>query len=81
MGVYFNLKIINFSLYLYVLHGKTLTVLAFFVYLHSRSQRFFVDIGFKFTNNRCRFTAYANFAILLSLTQHVTCYLLTLQGF
>ena len=52
-------------------------VLAIFVYLHSQSQLFFVDVSFEFSNDHCRCTAYGNFAILLSLMQHVTGYLLT----
>ena len=46
-------------------------------FLHSQSQRFFVDVSFKFSNDRCMCTAYGNFAILLYLMQHVTGYLLT----
>ena len=48
-----------------------------FVYLHSRSQRFFVDVSFKFSNDHCRCSAYGNFAILLSVMQLLTGYLLT----
>ena len=78
MGFYSNLKTISLSWLLYVLtHCKTLKVLAIFVYLHSQSQRFFVDVSFKFSNDHCRCTAYGNFAILLSLMQRVTGYLLT----
>ena len=61
--------------------SKTLIVLAIGVYLHSQSQRFFVDVSFKFSNNRYRYTAYGNCAILLSLMQCGTGHLLTLQNF
>ena len=44
-------------------------VFAIVAYLHSQLQRFFVDVSCKMSNNRCRFTAYGNFAILLSLMQ------------
>ena len=47
-------------------------VFVFFNNLHnllSQSQRFFVDVSFKFSNNRCRYIAYGNCAILLSLMQ------------
>ena len=82
MGIEFNLKTLSFSWYLDVLtHGKTLKVLAGVIYLHTQSQRFFVDVSFKFSNNRCMYTAYGNFSILLSLMQRVTGYLLTLQDF
>ena len=60
-------------------HGKILKVLAIVVYFHSRSQRFFVDVSFRFLNNLCRYTACGNFAILMSLMQHVKGYLLTLN--
>ena len=60
---------------------KTLKVLAVIVYLHSQTQRFFVDVSFKFSNDRCRYTAYDNFAILLFLMQCVMDYLLALQDF
>ena len=40
--------------------------------LHSQSQRFFVGVSFKFSNNRCRYTAYGNFAILESLKSNET---------
>ena len=79
MGVYFNLKTISFSWSLCPTSWKTLKVLAIVVYLHSQSQRFFVDVSFKFLVNRCGQTAYGNFAILLSLMQRVTGYLLTLK--
>ena len=78
MDVYFNLKTISFSSWL--THGKTLKVLEIFAYLHSQSQRFSVDVSCTILNNRCRFTAYGNFEILLSLMQRVTGYLLTLQN-
>ena len=55
--------------------------LAVVVYFHSQSQRFFVDVSFKFSNNRCMYTAYGNFGILLSIMQCLTVYLLTLQYF
>ena len=78
----FPFKTISFSWQLYVLtHGSNTKTLAIVVYLHSQSQRFFVDISFKFLNNRCRYTAYGNFAILLSLMQRDTGYLLTLPDF
>ena len=80
MGVDFYLKTLSFSWQLYVLtHGKTLKVLAVVVYLPTQSQRFFVDVSFKFSNNRCRYMTYDNFAIVLSPMQRVTGYLLTLQ--
>ena len=60
---------------------KTLKVLAVIVYLHSQTQRFFVDVSFKFSNDCCRYTAYGNFAILLFLMQCVMGYLLALQDF
>ena len=60
---------------------KTLKVLAVIVYLHSQTQRFFVDDSFKFLNDRCRYTAYGNFAILLCLMQRVMEYLLALKDF
>ena len=60
---------------------KTLKVLAVIVYLHSQKQRFFVDVSFKFSNDRCRYTAYGNFAILLFLMQRVMDYLLALHDF
>ena len=56
-------------------------MLAVIVYLHSETQRFFVDVSFKFSNAPCRYTAYGNFAILLSLMQRVMGYLLTLPNF
>ena len=59
--------------------SKTLNVLVIGVYLHSQSQRFFVDVSFKFSNNRYRYTAYGSCAILLSLMQCSTGHLLTLQ--
>ena len=60
---------------------KTLKVLAVIVYLHSQTQRFFDDVSFKFSNDRCRYTACGNFAILLFLMQRVMEYLQALQGF
>ena len=60
---------------------KTLKVLAVIVYLHSQSQRFFVEFSFKFSKDRCRYTAYGNFAILFFLMQRVMDYLLALQDF
>ena len=42
---------------------------------------FFVDVSFKFSNDRCRYTAYGNFGILLFLVQRVMDYLLALQDF
>ena len=48
---------------------------------YSQSQRLFVDISFKFLNNRCRCTAYGNFAMPLSLMQRCAGYLLTIQYF
>ena len=71
MGIYFNLKKNN-QYYLVAIcpnSWKTLKVLAVIVYLHSQKQRFFVDVSFKFSNDRCRYmyTAYGNFAILLFL--------------
>ena len=60
---------------------KTLKFLAVIVFLHSQTQRFFVDVSFKFSNDRCRYTAYGNFAILLFLMQRVMDYLLALQDF
>ena len=81
-GSYFNLKTISFIWKLYVLtHGKTLKVLAVIVYLHSQTQLFFVDVSFKFSNDRCRYTADGNIAILLFLMQRVMDYLLALQDF
>ena len=56
-------------------HAVRFEVIMVFVFfnnlhnLHFQSQRFFVDVSFKFSNNRCRYTAYGNFAILLSLMQ------------
>ena len=61
--------------------SKNTTILAVIVYLHSQTQCFFVDVSFKFSNTRCRYTAYGNLAILLTLKQCVTGYLLTLQEF
>ena len=61
-------------------HKKRLAIV---VYLHSQSQRFFVDVSFKFSNNRCMYTAY-NMVIsryFLSLMQCLTVYLFTLQYF
>ena len=55
--------------------------LAVIVYLHSQMQRFFVDVSFKFSNDRCRYTTYGNFAILLFLMQRVLDYLFALQDF
>ena len=82
MGVYFNLKTISFIWYLYVLtHGKTLKVLAVIVYLHPQTQRFVVDVNFKFSNDRCMYTAYGNVAIILFFMQRVMDYLLALQDF
>ena len=46
-----------------------------------QTQRFFVDVSFKFSNDRCNYTAYGNFAILLFLIQRVMDYLLALQDF
>ena len=46
-------------------------------FIYTQSQGFFVDVSFKFSNDHCRCTAYGNFAILLSLMQRVTGYLLT----
>ena len=60
---------------------KRLKVLAVIVYLHSQTQRFFVDASFKFSKDRCRYKAYSNFAILLLLMQRVMDYLLALQNF
>ena len=60
---------------------KTLKVLAVIFYLHSQTQRFFVDVSFKFLNDRCRYTGYDNFAKLLFLMQRVMEYLLLLQDF
>ena len=62
---------------------KTLKVLTVIVYLHSQTQHFFkvVDVSFKFSNDRCRYTAYGNFAKLLFLMQRVMDYLLALQDF
>ena len=57
---------------LYVLtHFKTLNVLGVNFYLHS--------VSCNFSNSRCRLNAYGNSAILLSLMQRITGYLLTLQ--
>ena len=61
--------------------SKNTKNLAVIVYLYSQTQRFFVDVSFKFSNTHCRYTAYGNFAILLSLMQHAAGYLLTLQNF
>ena len=44
-------------------------------------QRFFVDVSFKFSNDRCRYTAYGYFPILLFLMQRVMDYLLALKEF
>ena len=75
MGVCLNLKIISFIRQLYVLtHRKTLKVLAIVVYLYSQSQRFFVKVSFKVSNNRCRYSVYGNFAMILSLMQRSTGY-------
>ena len=60
---------------------KTLKVLAVIVYLHSQTQRFFVDVSFKFSNGRCRYTAYGSFTILLFLMQRNMDYLLAVQDF
>ena len=82
MGVCFDLK--NNQFYLVAIRTiswKTLKVLAVIVYLHSQTQRFLVDVGFKFSNDRCRYTAYGNFAILLFLMQRVMDYLLALKDF
>ena len=49
---------------------KTLKVLAVIVYLHSQTQRFFVDVSFKFSNDRCRYTTYGNFANTRSWNLH-----------
>ena len=38
-----------------------------------------LTVSFKFSNNRCRYTVYGNFAILLPLMQRGTGYVLTLQ--
>ena len=61
--------------------SKNTKILAVIVYLHSQTQCFFVDVSFKFSTTRCRYTAYGNLAILMSLKQCVTGYLLTLQDF
>ena len=42
---------------------------------------FLVDVSFKFSDDRCWYTAYCNFAILLFLMQRVMDYLLALQDF
>ena len=60
---------------------KTLKVLAVIVYLHSQTQRFFVDVSFNFSNDCCRYTAYGNFVIFWFLMQRVVDYLLALQDF
>ena len=71
----------NNQCYQVLTHRKTLNVLSIIVYLHSKSQRFFVNVSFKFSNNRCRYSVYGNFAILLSLMQRGTDHLVTLQNF
>ena len=60
---------------------KTLKNLAVIVYLHSQTQRFFVDVSFRFSNDRCRYTAIGNFVILLFRMQRVMNYLFALQDF
>ena len=60
---------------------KTLKILAVVVYLHSQTQRFFVDVSFRFSNDRCRYTAIGNFVILLFRMQRVMNYLFALQDF
>ena len=60
---------------------KTLKNLAVIVYLHSQTQRFFVDVSFRFSNDRCRYTAIGNFLILLFRMQRVMNYLFALQDF
>ena len=62
-------------------HNSWKKVLAIIVYLPSQTQRFVVGVSFKFSNDRCRYTVYGNFAILLFLMQRVVDYLLALQNF
>ena len=60
---------------------KNTKKLAVVVYLHSQTQRFFVDVSFRFSNDRCRYTAIGNFVILLFRMQRVMNYLFALQDF
>ena len=60
---------------------KNTKIFGVIVYLNSQTQRFFVDVSFKFSKDRCRYKAYINFVILLLLMQRVMDYLLALQDF
>ena len=58
---------------------KNTLIFTIVLYLHFDLQRFFIDISSKFSNSLCWYTAYENFATLLSLMQRITGYLMTLQ--